>query len=377
MGLLVAVIVVACALLGMVGVVIYDIQTSSSQPSLPSPSPTSPDTNPPDIQSISFSSITETSVTITWETDEPATSQVQLCEGDLACFPWTEPEDGLVTRHSVTVTDLKKDTEYHVQVKSIDADGNEAVSEQSKTFTTGVQPDITPPILSGVAVSGITQSSATITWTTDEEATGQVEYGTTNDYGTVTPIIKALSKNHTVGLSGLKADTTYYFRVLSKDANENEVTDADQFTTMVGVPVGISIGNAAPDFTLTDLDNNSVTLSSLRGKIVMVNFWATWCIPCTNEMPYFQKAHTEWSGDKELVILAVNQLEGKGTVKSFMDSRGYTFTALLDLAGDISDDYGTTSIPRTFFIDTDGIIQYVEIGRFNSQSELDDVLNSL
>jgi peroxiredoxin len=133
----------------------------------------------------------------------------------------------------------------------------------------------------------------------------------------------------------------------------------------------------APDFTLTDLDDNSITLSSLRGKIVMVNFWATWCVPCINEMPYFQKAHVEWSGDKELVILAVNQLEGKGTVNGFMDSRGYTFTALLDLTGDVADNYSVSNIPKTFFIDADGIIQHIEIGGIDTQSYLYDLLDSL
>jgi len=193
-------------------------------------SPPSPDTTAPVISEVAVSGITDSAATITWTTDEPATSQVEY--GTTSSYDSTTTlDEALVTSHSVSLTGLEGDTAYHFRVKSQDEAGNEAVSTD-ETFTTSAEADTTPPVISAVATLGTTQSSVTITWTTDEPATSQVEYGTTASYGSTTSLDTNLVTSHTVTLSSLTADTTHHFRVKSRDNAENEVASDDYtFTT--------------------------------------------------------------------------------------------------------------------------------------------------
>ncbi|GAF68519.1 unnamed protein product, partial [marine sediment metagenome] len=142
--------------------------------------------------------------------------------------------------------------------------------------------------------------------------------------------------------------------------------------------VGNQEGNRAPGFELESLDGEMVALSDFRGKIVMVNFWATWCEPCKDEMPHIQTVFENWS-DEELAILAIDIEESTETVQSFLDSEGkeYNFPVLLDSEGGAADDYNVSEIPRTFFIDAEGIIQKIQVRPFSSEGEIEAILDSL
>jgi len=109
------------------------------------------------------------------------------------------------------------------------------------------------------------------------------------------------------------------------------------------------------DFSLSLLEGETKRLSSYKGKVVFLNFWATWCGPCRVEMPSIEAIYNKYS-DKGLEMLAVNCSEDKATVSSFMKNEGFTFPALLDLDGRVSLNYGVQSIPTTFLIDRDGMI---------------------
>jgi len=326
--------------------------------------PPGTDSTPPTIQSISASSPTETTAVVEWVTDEPATSQVSICNAG-SCT-WTEPEESLVTNHSVTLNDLEPGTTYHYTAISKDASGNEAISEGE--LTTLAQTDTTPPTISEVNASNINESSssATIEWTTDKPATSQVEYGTTDAYGSTTPSDDELTTSHSVTLTGLEPDATYYrFRIKSKDASGNEAT---------AIPVGFRAGYRAPDFTLQTIDGQSLTLSDFQG-IVMVNFWFVGCIPCEDEMPLIKAVSADWSG--ELTVLAINRWQSAEDVQSFVDSKHLTFPVLIDSSKEVHDDYNVSVWPTTFFIDTEGIIQEIQVGAFSSQDEIETILQSL
>lgn len=119
---------------------------------------------------------------------------------------------------------------------------------------------------------------------------------------------------------------------------------------------GINVGNLALNFQLQTLDGQTISLRELKGKPVLVNFWATWCGPCQFEMPFLQQIHNDWS-DKELVLLAIDIGESPATVEKFMADRNLSLTVLLDLDVKVARDYGITNIPTTFFIDKEGIIR--------------------
>lgn len=109
----------------------------------------------------------------------------------------------------------------------------------------------------------------------------------------------------------------------------------------------------APDFTLEDLSGKLISLKELRGKVVFLNFWATWCVPCRQEMPTMEKLHREFT-KQGLEVIAVNLRESKEDVRKFFDELGLTFTALLDRDGEVSNEYGVWSIPLSYFINRKG-----------------------
>ena len=122
-------------------------------------------------------------------------------------------------------------------------------------------------------------------------------------------------------------------------------------------------GFLAPGFTLETIEGESITLSDLRGQVVLVNFWATWCPPCKAEMPAFEQTYKDYT-DEGFVILAVNaiQQDSVEAIDSFRAANGLTFPILLDTNGDINRAYQVRSLPTSFFVGKDGIISEVVIG---------------
>jgi len=334
------------------------------------------DTTPPVIKSVSFSDMIGKSADITWQTNEPATSQV-VCGPDV-CTP-TEPDEALATNHFATLSDLKPNTRYQLILISRDKGGNEARLEIE--LTTPVQPYAIPLMISRVKVFNITDSSATVTWQTDRPATSQVEYGETDSSSLTTPPDEELTTHHSITLAGLKPTNTYHIRVKSRDAGGNEaISEAQTFITLsagaAAVEVAPELGKRAPDFTLPTLDGKQLSLNQFRGKTLMVNFWMTSCLACASEMPYMQAVFDKWPRD-DLEILAISVGERAAFVQSFVDRRGLTLTALLDSDEAVNKTYQISIIPTTFFINADGIIMEIKKGRFTSQFEIEDILKSL
>lgn len=138
-------------------------------------------------------------------------------------------------------------------------------------------------------------------------------------------------------------------------------------------------GGIAPDFTLQSLGGKEVSLADFRGKPVVLNFWATWCGPCRQEMPFLQEVSEdlEWT-ERGLVVLAVNLGEAAAAVREFTDGNGLTFTVLLDSNHEVGTQYNTRYIPTTYFIDKDGIIRNIKIGAFSRKSDIDSsIINML
>ena len=122
----------------------------------------------------------------------------------------------------------------------------------------------------------------------------------------------------------------------------------------------VEVGYTAPDFSVELLNGDTVKLSDYRGKAVFLNFWATWCGPCVNEMPEIQQLSEAFPDD--LVVLAVNCSEMKYRVEDFINQNSYTFNIGLDEDGDIQKLYPTNGIPYTVVVDPEGIITELHLG---------------
>lgn len=122
-------------------------------------------------------------------------------------------------------------------------------------------------------------------------------------------------------------------------------------------------GYRAPDFTLRTINGEELHLADYRGQPVVLNFWATWCPPCRAEIPHFEAASRKYNG--QVVVLGVDDGEPLATVAPFVADLGMTYTLPLDEQSVVTRQYRVNSLPSTFFIDRDGIIQYVHIGIIN------------
>jgi len=123
------------------------------------------------------------------------------------------------------------------------------------------------------------------------------------------------------------------------------------------------IGFAAPDFTLDALDGTSLTLSDLRGRPVLLNLWASWCLPCRAEMPAIQKVYQRQNADGVQIIgLNVTSQDSEAAARSFAQEFGLTFPIVFDRDGSASASYELLGLPSTYFIDSQGIVRDVVIG---------------
>jgi peroxiredoxin len=128
------------------------------------------------------------------------------------------------------------------------------------------------------------------------------------------------------------------------------------------VPLAVSAGASAPDFSLETMSGEKISLAQLRGKVVIVNFWATWCPPCRSEMPSMELLHQTFK-DEGLVLLAINvEKEGPSLVADFLTENPYSFPVLLDEQATVQNLYGVFQFPESFIVDRNGKVVKKVIG---------------
>ncbi|MCL2813472.1 MAG: TlpA family protein disulfide reductase [Oscillospiraceae bacterium] len=159
----------------------------------------------------------------------------------------------------------------------------------------------------------------------------------------------------------LTASAAAVFSGCNSDEGQNKSNaQSDGAKTSADAETKVEIGYEAPDFEVELLGGKTAKLSDYRGKAVLINFWATWCGPCTGEMPDIQRLSEAFAGD--LSVIAVNCSEKKDKVETFIADNGYTFDVGLDESGAIQKKYPANGIPYSIIVDPAGIITEIHLG---------------
>jgi thiol-disulfide isomerase/thioredoxin len=284
------------------------------------------------------------------------------------------------------------------------SDNVDITMDSNKSITAYFRPkDATPPVISEIKADSNSDISATITWLTDKPATSQVDYGKTRDFGLSTVPNEELTTSHKVRMTGLEPGTTYYFIVKSADECGSEASQIKMLATLRGITVGERKGQRALDFTLPYYNDDNPespnkggkteTLSTYTGKKkIMLNFWSTYCGACIGEFPFIREIYEDSnfadrnSENADFVVLTVcidsKMDEAPGRIKTLEDKFNedagpFTFPILFDSVGQTKKEFHIWTIPETIFIDSDGIIREVKIGRFKNIDEIEAILKSL
>jgi peroxiredoxin len=140
-----------------------------------------------------------------------------------------------------------------------------------------------------------------------------------------------------------------------------------------GAAVGVDVGNRAPDFTVTTIEGDEVALSDLRGQVVLLNFWGTWCGPCRREMPEFQQVYEDHKDEGFTILALAVRGDTPEKVVDFRDDFGLTFPLAVDEGDVINDMYGIISQPSTFILDEEGVIIYKNLG-ITLETQINEIL---
>ena len=139
----------------------------------------------------------------------------------------------------------------------------------------------------------------------------------------------------------------------------------------------IGVGKPAPDFTLTTFEGEQITLSDLSGKVVLVNFWASWCKPCEQEAVDLENAWRHYEPGGEVVFLGVDWTDTEPKAMEYLEKFDITYPNGPDLGTRISQSYRTTGVPETYIIDKNGDLAYVKLSPFTSIQEIFNAIDPL
>jgi peroxiredoxin len=152
-----------------------------------------------------------------------------------------------------------------------------------------------------------------------------------------------------------------------------EVDSITDLANASGVAVGLDEGNRAPDFTIMTIDGEEITLSDLRGQVVLLNFWGTWCAPCRLEMPEFQQAYENHQDEGFTILALAVQGDTQEAVAQFRDDFEITFPLVVDEGDRINNMYGILVQPSTLILNEEGIIVYKRFG-ITTEAQIEEVL---
>ncbi|KPU27482.1 hypothetical protein TR13x_05290 [Caloranaerobacter sp. TR13] len=161
--------------------------------------------------------------------------------------------------------------------------------------------------------------------------------------------------------------------IKEESSKEEKIEVNDE--SLVEEVLPMQIGSIAPEFTLETLEGKIVSLEDYRGKIVLINFWATWCPYCVKEMPDLNRLYLENKEDN-FIVLGIDVAENKSKVENFVKEGGYRFPILLDKTGKVARDYLVSGLPMSVMLDEEGRIRAIQLGMM-TYPQMKEMLDSV
>lgn len=137
----------------------------------------------------------------------------------------------------------------------------------------------------------------------------------------------------------------------------------------------IAVGSVSPDFVLTTFEGETIRAQDLRGRAVLINFWASWCLPCEQEAEALERSW-QASRDEGVVFLGVNYVDTEPEARDYLDRFGITYPNGPDLGTRMAQQFRILGVPETFFLDAGGVVTFVQIGPFASDEEIQTALQT-
>jgi cytochrome c biogenesis protein CcmG/thiol:disulfide interchange protein DsbE len=139
----------------------------------------------------------------------------------------------------------------------------------------------------------------------------------------------------------------------------------------------VNVGQRIPDFTLTTFDGQTIRSADLRGKVLVINFWASWCKPCEQEAADLEAAWRFYQGSGKVIFLGVDYVDTEPEARAYLEKFSITYPNGPDLGTRISQAFRIRGVPETYIVDQQGILQFVQIGPFRSLSQIKSVIDPL
>lgn len=319
----------------------------------------------PRVVNVNISEVSDTSALVSITLNKPLTVTLTLYDdsnNQIGVWSTTISD----TQHGIALDDLRPATRYHFQI------GIEGMWSSSQSYSFITTPPKEPPLISKIAVSEVTDTSAIVTWTTTRPTTTEIAYWSTSSSEQKWIVGNDLTMEHRVTLDRLFQDDTYYFTIRATDAYSE--TAVAEKVGVFSLAIAPEVTKRAPDFALPSLENNIVSLSEFKGKVVVLNFWSIWCSACRKKLPVIQDVVNKHIPDT--VVLNVHLAGREETIRNYLEGEGLDLIVLLDKDTSVQNAYGVTQTPTLFVIDGAGIVRFKD-PRFSSAAELANVIRKV
>ncbi|MCX6007338.1 MAG: redoxin family protein [Chloroflexi bacterium] len=324
------------------------------------------------IVSIEVPSVTDTSAILSWKTNRTATGQVEYgLQAGIYAFK-TNEDTTLLAIHGSVVENLQPGVTYYFRAKSIDACGNEVIS-QDNSFTTSVTAAANKLTIVNINVFNITSSAASVRWITNKPASSAVYYSTDKAGKQQVKTDSNLVKEHEVRLDGLNELTRYFISVRSDAKSESAQAEASTITTPSTAPVCCKVFCRIPDFDFHDPEGGNITNGNISGKETIIVFVTTSCSTCMQQALFLNDFYKNNPGnDVNMLLVASN--EKMSEVIKWAKKYGITVPVYLDVNGDLVNTCKLRTIPSWLILDSGSIIKYYKSGGFGSKPEMEGAL---